>query len=96
MKEIPGNKKLEVAQCYILGLTYKEIEDETGVSHGSVVNIVKELESGKSDIPGTSFDQVNDLRQLSLMVQRVSVDGMDHLESLKLLRLSPHQVAPEG
>ncbi len=31
----------------------------------SVVNIVKELEDGKLAVPGTSFDQANDLRQLS-------------------------------
>ncbi|MFC1929940.1 hypothetical protein ACFLW6_03665 [Chloroflexota bacterium] len=65
MKEIVGNKRMTVAMCYILGLSYKEIEEEAGVSHGSIVNIVKELESGKLYIPGTTLDQVNDLRQLS-------------------------------
>jgi chromosome segregation ATPase len=65
MKELEGNKKLEVARLYILGLSYKEIEKETGVSHGSIVNIVKEIEGGKLDIPGTPFDQVNELHQLS-------------------------------
>ena len=50
MKEIAGNKRLEVARCYILGLSYKEIEEETGVSHGSIVNIVKEMERSEEVI----------------------------------------------
>ena len=62
MKELAGDKRLEVARRYILGLSYKEIEEETGVSYGSIANIVKEIESGKLDIPGTTFDQVNELR----------------------------------
>ena len=66
MREISRLKKYEVADHYILGRSYKETEAETGVSHGSIVNIVKELESGRFTIPGTSLDQVSDLRQLSL------------------------------
>jgi predicted nucleic acid-binding Zn-ribbon protein len=59
-------KKMEVAQFYLLGHPYGEIEEKTGVSHGSIVNIIKELETGKLVIPGLPSDQVNDLRQLSL------------------------------
>jgi DNA-binding MarR family transcriptional regulator len=70
MREISRAKNLEVAQYYILGYTYSDIENRTGVSHGSVVNIVKELEDGKLAIPGTSFDQVNDLRQLSFSLRK--------------------------
>ena len=66
MHEIPRTKRLEVAQGFLLGHSYKEIEEETGISHGTVVNVVKELETGRLDIPGTAFDQVNDLHQLSL------------------------------
>ena len=70
MKEIPGTKKMEVAQRYLLGLTYKKIEEETGVSHGSVVNIVKEIGSGNLNIRGAPFDQINELRQLSLDLKK--------------------------
>ena len=65
MKEIPRGKRLEVAHYYILGHTYKEIGEETGFSHGSIANIVDEIEQGKLTIPGIAFDQVSDLRQLS-------------------------------
>ena len=72
MKEITRTKRLEVAHYYLLGSTYKEIEEETGISHGSIANIVSELEDGDLNIPGTSFDQINDLRQLSFDLKTVS------------------------
>ncbi len=75
MKELPRAKKLEVAQYYILGHSYGNIEGETGVSHGSIVNIIKELEDGKLTIPGTPFDQVNDLRQLSLDLKKKNLSS---------------------
>jgi len=65
MKEITRTKRLEVAHHYLLGSTYREIEEETDISHGSIANIVSEIENGDLDIPGTPFDRVNDLRQLS-------------------------------
>jgi len=43
MKEISRTKKSEVAHYYILGYPYSDIENRSRVSHGSVVNIVKEL-----------------------------------------------------
>lgn len=30
MKEITRTKRLEVAQCYLLGYTYRDMEEETG------------------------------------------------------------------
>ena len=41
MRGITATKKLEVAQYYVLGHSYKQIEDEAKVSHGSVGNIVE-------------------------------------------------------
>ena len=43
MKEITRTKRLEVAHYYLLGFTYREIEEETGISHGSIANIVSEI-----------------------------------------------------
>jgi len=70
MKELSRGKRFEVVHYYILGHTYKEIEEETGISHGSIANIVQELENGNLTIPGTPFDQVNDLRQLSFDLKK--------------------------
>jgi hypothetical protein len=91
-------KKLEVAQRYILGCPYSDIESATGVSHGSIVNIVKELECGKLTIPGTQFDEVNDLRQLSLELKKKGLDPSQALlgtllfDRLQVLKITPELV----
>jgi chromosome segregation ATPase len=96
MKEISRAKKLEVAQYYIIGYPYSDIEDRVGVSHGSVVNIVKELEYGKLTIPGTSFDQVNDLRQLSFSLKKKGLEPSQALLGLLLFdRLRVLEITPE-
>jgi len=95
MKEISRTKKLEVAQYYILGYPYSDIENRSGVSHGSVVNIVKELECDKLSIPGTSFDQVNDLRQLSFELKKKGLEpsqallGLLLFDRLRVLEITP-------
>ncbi len=97
MKEISRAKKLEVAQYYILlGYPYSDIENRAGVSHGSVVNIVKELECDKLSIPGTSFDQVNDLRQLSFDLKKRGLEPSQALLGLLLFdRLRVLEITPE-
>ena len=70
MKEISRTKKLETAQYYLLGHSYKDVEQETGVSHGTIANVVKEAETGKLDIPGTALDQINGLHQLALDLKK--------------------------
>jgi len=98
MKEISRAKKLEVAQYYILGHLYSDIENRSGVSHGSVVNIVKELECGKLAIPGSSFDQVNDLRRLSLELKKKGLEpsqavlGLISFDRFRVLGVTPELV----
>ncbi|MCJ7575906.1 MAG: hypothetical protein MUO80_04410 [Dehalococcoidia bacterium] len=96
MREISRARKLEVAQYYILGYPYSDIENRTGVSHGSVANIVKGLEDGKLIIPGTSFDQVNDLRQLSFELKKKGLEPSQALLGLILFdRLRVLEITPE-
>ena len=96
MKEITRTKRLEVAHYYLLGYTYKEIEDETGISHGSIANIVSELEDDDLNIPGTSFDQVNDLRQLSFDLKKSGLKPSQALLGITFLKkLQDLQITPE-
>jgi len=96
MREISRAKKLEIAQFYILGYPYSDIENRTGVSHGSVANIVKELEDGKLITPGTSFDQVNDLRQLSFDLKKKGLEPSQALLGLILFdRFRVLEITPE-
>jgi len=95
MRELDGAKKREVAQYYLLGYSYKEIEEGTGVSHGSIANIVGEIEQGNLTIPGTPFDEVNDLRQLSLDLKKTglqpsqALSGLVFFERLRTLEITP-------
>ncbi len=95
MREIPRERKLEVADYYLLGYSYSEIENVTSVSHGSVVNIVKELEDGKLSVPGTPSDQVNDLRQLCLELNKKGLNpsqaqlGLLFFQRLQALKITP-------
>jgi len=86
MKEITRTKKLEVAHYYLLGYTYREIEEETGVSHGSIANIVSEIENSSLTISGTAFDQVNDLRQLSSDLSKSGLKPSQALLGITFLR----------
>jgi chromosome segregation ATPase len=84
MKEISRAQRLEVAQFYLFGYSYEEIEAETGVSHGSIANIVRELENGKLTIAGTLVDQVNDLRRLSVDLKKKELQPSQALLGLVL------------
>ena len=98
MKEISRAKRLEVAHYYLLGYSYGEIEAETGVSHGSIANIVRELEKGKLTVPGTPFGQVDDLRQLSFDLTKKglqpsqSVLGLLLFERFRALEITPEHL----
>jgi chromosome segregation ATPase len=98
MKEIQRAKKLEVVQYYLLGYTYEEIKELTGVSHGSIANIIRDIENGKMVIPGTAFDQVNDLRQLSFDLKKKGLEpsqallGISFFERLQKLGIVPESL----
>jgi len=99
MKELTRTERLEVAQYYILGHSYKEIEDETKVSHGSIVNIVKEIEGDKLTVPGVPIDQVNDLRQLSFDLKKKGLEpsqsllGISFFERFQQLGIVPEHLS---
>lgn len=96
MKEITRSKRLEVALLHLLGYTYSEIEEETRISHGSIANIVREIEEGDLIIPGTTFDQVNDLRQLSFDLKKSGLKSSQALLGITFFkRLNELQITPE-
>jgi len=98
MKEISTAKRQEVVQYYVLGYSYEEIVGETGVSHGSVANIIKDVGDGRLTISGSTFDQANDLRQLSLDLKRKKLEpsqallGLLLFERFRALGISPELV----
>ncbi|PPD59174.1 hypothetical protein [Dehalogenimonas etheniformans] len=63
-------KRLEVSLLYVFGYTYKEIEDEADVSHGSINDIVGDLKSGDLKILGIPMEEVVTLRQVSVEINK--------------------------
>jgi len=98
MKELSREKRQEVVQHYILGCSYEEITRETGVSHGTVANIIREVDNGQLAIPGSTFDQVNDLRQLSLDLKKKRIEpsqaqlGLLLFEKFRALGITPEMI----
>ncbi|MFC2014789.1 hypothetical protein ACFLUP_02215 [Chloroflexota bacterium] len=96
MEPIQHDKRLEVGRYYLLGFTNAETEKKTGVSHGSVVTIIKELVSGHLIIPGVAADQVHDLRQLSIDMAKKGLDPSKALFGIALFeRFTELGVAPD-
>jgi hypothetical protein len=95
MKEISTAKRQEVVQYYLLGFSYEEIVTKTGVSHGSVANVIKEVQDGRLAIPRTPVDQINDLRLLSLDLKKKNFEpshallGLLLFERFRALGISP-------
>ena len=85
MAEISHENRLEVARLYLRGNTYKEIETETGLSHGSISNIVNKLLSGQLVIPGVPSDEVSDLHQLSVDLKKKGLEPSQALLGLNLV-----------
>ncbi len=84
MAEISHENRLEVAMLYLRGNTYKEIEAKTGLSHGSISNIVNKLLSGQLVIPGVPSDEVSDLHQLSVDLKKKNLEPSQALLGLTL------------
>lgn len=84
MAEISHENRLEVAMLYLRGNTYKEIETKTGLSHGSISNIVNKLLSGQLVIPGIPSDEVSDLHQLSVDLKKKNLEPSQALLGLTL------------
>lgn len=98
MDPIQHEKRLEVSRLYLLGYSYSEIEKKVGVSHGSIVNIIKELEAGHLTVPGVASDEVNDLHQLSSDLTKKGLEpskallGITFFERFAELGVAPSQV----
>jgi len=64
-------------------LTYAAIEKNTGVSHGTVVNCIKELEQALV-ITGVAADEVQHLHQLSIALAKKNLEPSKALLGIAL------------
>jgi len=95
-RRIPRVKRIEVASQYLLGDNYREIEEETGVSHGSIVNIIRELEKGELAIDGAANEQVDDLRQLAVELKSSGLKPAQAMNGIRFYkRLTEMEITPK-
>jgi mevalonate kinase len=64
VKELTITQKLKVVKLFLRGLSYDEIAEQTGISKGSVVNIVNEFREGHLPLPSGMTDYIDQLRTL--------------------------------
>lgn len=79
MEKLTARKKLSIVRLYLSGLSYDEIASRSGVSKGTVANVVTELKAG-------SFPEAADVAEHIETLRELSID-------LKRSRLSPGQCA---
>ncbi|MFC2047597.1 hypothetical protein ACFLTK_04925, partial [Chloroflexota bacterium] len=74
MEKLSSEIKIEIARLFILNHSYAEIEKKTGVSHGSISTITKQLLAGQIIIPGVPSGEVSNLRQLSIELAKKNLE----------------------
>jgi len=70
MEKLSAKKKVAVVRLYLSGLSYNEIAAKTGVSKGTVANVVTDLKMGEFPEAADLVDQIELLRELSLDLKR--------------------------
>ena len=79
MERLSAKKKSAIVRQYLSGLSYDEIAAKSGVSKGTVANVVADLKAG-------SFPEAADVGEHIELLRELSLD-------LKRLKLSPGQCA---
>ena len=93
-RELPAKKKLEIIRGYFRGEPYDEIASRLSVAKGSVVNVIKDLLSGRFPQVARA-EEVPVLREASLRLRKLGLDplkavvGLDFFGRLSELGLEP-------
>jgi len=70
MEKLSAKKKVAVVRQYLSGQSYNEIAAKSGVSKGTVANVVTDLKVGEFPEAADLVDQIELLRELSLDLKR--------------------------
>jgi hypothetical protein len=79
---------MKVIMLYLQGYSYDEIAKKTGVSKGSVCNIINDLKEGVFPEVSTIPEEIEQLRELSVTLKRSRISpiqaniGLSVLEKL--------------
>ena len=70
MERLSARKKLAIVRQYLSGSSYDEIAAKSGVSKGTVANVIVELKAGKFPEAADIVEHIEVLRELSLDLKR--------------------------
>jgi DNA repair exonuclease SbcCD ATPase subunit len=70
MERLLVRKKVAIVRLYLSGLSYDEIAAKSGVSKGTVANVVTDLKAGRFPEAADVGEQIELLRELSLDLKR--------------------------
>ena len=73
MERLSAKKKLAIVRQYLSGLSYDEMAVKSGVSKGTVANVVADLKAGRFPEAADVVDQIELLRELSLDLKRLKL-----------------------
>ena len=85
MEKLTAKKRLSVLMSYFRGLSYDAISAKSGVSKGTVANIIADLKAGNFPEAGDVGDQIELLRDLSLDLRRSNLSPGQCATGLMLL-----------
>jgi len=89
MEKVTTKKRLRIVKQYLSGLSYDDIAAKSGVSKGSVANIVGELKAGKFPEAADAAEHIEQLRELSLELERANLTpGQCALGLMALARIN--------
>ncbi|MFC1866429.1 hypothetical protein ACFLYB_06955, partial [Chloroflexota bacterium] len=75
MEQLTWKKRLQVVYLYFSGLSFGQIAAKTGISHGSVVNIINELKAGNFPEAADVVDQIEILRDLAIDLHKLHMSA---------------------
>jgi predicted nucleic acid-binding Zn-ribbon protein len=70
VEKLSAKKKVAVVRQYLSGLSYDEIAAKSGVSKGTVANVIADLKAGRFPEASDAAEHIEQLRELSLDLKR--------------------------
>lgn len=86
MEPITLKKRLQVISLYLSGLSFDQISAKTGVSKGSVTNIITELKAGNFPEAADLSDQIETLRELAVDLAKLKLTAGQSAVGIAILR----------
>jgi hypothetical protein len=86
MEQLTLKKKLQVVYLYFSGLSFGKIVAKTGISNGSVVNIITELKAGNFPEAADLTDQIEILRELAVNLAKLKLPAGQSAVGIAVLK----------